>query len=295
MDGLVQPNVALSADPKPSGLSGLSKVAVGGQPGAAICGIDTGGGVSCIGSNAQGLLGIGGSANSTTPVTPVGMTSGATDISLASHACAIRAAALWCWGENPFGQAGPTTSATPVQVAGVANAMTVKTNGTNTCVLHTDGTVSCLGANFNALLGSGSGGSSSLPVQIPGIAAATSLSMASSRACVTASGGSVRCWGSGFGQPAGAFTVAGISNATKVAVGNEHACVLLGDATVSCFDRNFTSTVVAGLNLVVDIESGGSSMFARTSSGAVYKWGSNIGGALADGTGFYFTPQKVVV
>lgn len=257
-----------------------------------------------MGSNAFGILGTGGSADSRTPVTPVGLTSGVTDISLSVHGCAVRNGGLWCWGLNTYGESGPTTSSTPVLVPGIANALSVKAGQSDTCVLMNDGTVSCFGANFSLLLGTGGTGltRSNAPIQVAGIAGATSLSVRAGRGCVTTTGGTVLCWGGGFtfSQTAGAVvTISGISNATKVAVGLSHVCALLTNGTVTCFgtsgQASIALTPVSGLSAVVDIESADNSMCARTVSADVYCWGSNEGGALGDGTGFYYSPQKVVL
>ena len=289
--GIVRPNATGSSDPKLSLLSGLAKVAAS-QTGTT-CGIVVGGGVSCIGSNGFGLLGTGALADSSTPVTPVGLTSGVTDISLSTHSCVIRSGGLWCWGLNSFGQAGPTTSSTPVQVPGIVDAVSVKTTGSNTCVLHQSATVSCLGSNFSGQLGTGAlATSSNTPLQVVGITGVTSLGMGNGRACATTVGGTLRCWGSGSPLPS---TVPGISNATKVVIGAAHICVLVSGGTVTCFGTDLSLIPVTGLSSVVDIESGDNSMCARTSTAAVYCWGSNSGGTLGDGTGFYFAPQKVVL
>lgn len=299
--GLLGPEPRGSSEPKPNVLSGLSKVSTGLQHGTT-CGIVAAGAVSCVGSNAFGILGDGGQADSTTPVTPVGLTSGVTDISLGYHGCAIRIGQLWCWGSNTFGESGPTTSRTPLQVPGVASAVAVKASQGNTCVLKGDGTVFCLGSNYSFLLGADGSGltSSNMPIQIAGISGATTLSVRDTKGCVTTTIGAVQCWGGGytFSQTAGTVvTIPGISNAIKVAVGTSHVCALLRDGTVTCFGMGFGArsvTPVGGLGGIVDIESGNYSMCARTSVGDVYCWGSNEGGTLGDGTGFYYSPQKVV-
>jgi alpha-tubulin suppressor-like RCC1 family protein len=81
-----------------------------------------GGALSCWGENYSGQIGdntVTGQRRSPTPVFTMvgGVTSGAAG---SGHTCAVRDAALWCWGDNDYGQVGDgsdTRRFVPVRVA----------------------------------------------------------------------------------------------------------------------------------------------------------------------------------
>ncbi len=291
----------LSSEPRNSTLTGVSRIATGQS---VTCGISSGA-VACVGSNRFSTLGTTSGADATSPVQPLGLSSGVTDIAVAHHACAVKSGELWCWGSSPLGPTGPVSVATPAQVPGISNAVTVKVTGANTCFLQTDGTVSCFGDGSSNLLGTTSPtASSSTPVSVAGLSGAVSLSLGSV-GCVTTTAGLVKCWGNQNGlitplstAPGQVVTIPGIFTATKVAVGATQLCAQLADGTVACAGGTLDGqpqplqvTVVPGLVSVVDIEASGDRWCAKTSNGNVYCWGTNEGGGLGNGTGFYLTPQ----
>ena len=101
---------------------------------------------------------------SSTPVTPIGLSSGVIDIASGFyHHCALLSSGkVKCWGENTDKVLGISDeglpivtvkggyeracSPTPVEVPGIDNAKAIASGGNTTCVLTSDGSVKCWGA-----------------------------------------------------------------------------------------------------------------------------------------------------
>ena len=160
-------------------LSNVVQIAAGGT---FACALITNGTVDCWGNNAQGQLGI----NSTTPSTslvPVAVHNlpAAVQIAVSGNtACAMTqgAQAVFCWGDNTFGELGANSTAAdslvPVAVNGFGGggALTLSTGqGDAFCLIESsDNHTLCWGDNTYDQLGDGnSGGDSNTPVQVLGI------------------------------------------------------------------------------------------------------------------------------
>jgi alpha-tubulin suppressor-like RCC1 family protein len=114
-------------------------------------------GLSCWGSDANGQLGNGGAnADSFVPsavstiATQVADTTGG-----GGHGCALTGGAVYCWGDNGFGQLGNSTtvSATaPVQATGLTTATQVSAGGYHTCAATSTG-IYCWGDNSMGEIG----------------------------------------------------------------------------------------------------------------------------------------------
>jgi alpha-tubulin suppressor-like RCC1 family protein len=127
----------------------------------------------CWGFNGAGQLGIGAAlatdacanalpACKTAPaqVTTLGNDVVTVSASSGFHTCAVKTDnSVWCWGENVYGQLGDgtyTQRSLPVSLADPPSpAIAVSTGDEHTCILHTNGTASCLGRNQSGELGNG--------------------------------------------------------------------------------------------------------------------------------------------
>ena len=87
-----------------------------------------------------------------------------------THACGVTTSgAVYCWGDNGYGQLGDGTSTqrtSPVRVAAALTFRAVSGGSSHTCGLTTTRLAFCWGDNFRGALGDGTGVSSSVPVLV---------------------------------------------------------------------------------------------------------------------------------
>ena len=294
------------------------------------------GSVKCWGNNDSGQLGDGSVANSSAPVLVNGSTT-AVDVSAgARHTCAVLSdSTVQCWGDNGWGQLGISRDVPyrtdPVPVAGLANAVSVSSGSTYTCVLLSDATVSCWGGNLYGELGQGSiSGANPVPRTVPGLAGALQVSTGRFHACARMQDSTAKCWGSNrvgqLGNGAsgtaglGPVPVSGLTGVTQISAGTgysnfgsedgwEHSCATLSSGAGVCWgsgdwgklgdssaniDRT-TPVRVRNLDNVRQIRAGGSHSCAAEGDGTVSCWGYNA--QLQVGSGatniYYPLPQRV--
>lgn len=183
------------------------------------CGVTTTGGGYCWGTNNDGQLGTGDSANSESPVLVSG-TQLWTEISASTfHTCGLDSTGVaYCWGANPYGAFGNGTTSSdprPTPVEGGPYA-TVSAGYLFGCAVRTSGELSCFGANTSYELGIE--GPSQL--ESPGNPAPnlqfTVARAGRSHACALTSNGQVYCWGSSNSGEAGADTSTSVHTPFKV-------------------------------------------------------------------------------
>ena len=200
----------------------------------------------------------------------------------------------------------------------------VGAGGGHSCALLSTGQVNCWGANNNGQLGDGSTTTRRRPVTVSDpagtgpLGGVNHLSVGLSRTCVVVTGGEVRCWGSnlhgGLGdgtttdrtRPVAVSDVEGtgpLIGATQVTAGSSHACALLESGEGRCWGSNQNGQLGDGtttdssrpvvisnpdgtgpLTGIVELSVLDYQSCALVESGSVYCWGSNITGALGDGT-----------
>ncbi|KAH9259281.1 hypothetical protein BASA81_002324 [Batrachochytrium salamandrivorans] len=136
------------------------------------CLVKVGGGLYCMGSNANGQLGTGNKTDQPTPTPVVGLAA-ENIVSVACgyyHTCAVNAAgAIFCWGELDNGRLGnpsiTSDSPNPVQVTGITSgAASAWAGWYNSFVLMQNGTVWAFGKDGYGLFGTGSTGNQPVPI-----------------------------------------------------------------------------------------------------------------------------------
>ncbi len=217
------------------------------------CAVDTAGAAYCWGAGGQGQLGNGTMSTSTTPVrvSTAGALNGKTLVAIEAgyaHVCALDSAgAVYCWGNNVYGElgnGGAKNSATPVavDVSGTLAGKTVtdvSAGDSTTCVVSSAGKVYCWGDGAAGQLGDGTTGSRNPTphaVDSSGVLAGvsvTDVSVGGRSVCVVSAADHAYCWGSsssgqlGYGgyrtqtRPVAMYTGGTLSNArvTQVATG----------------------------------------------------------------------------
>ena len=295
--------------------SGVAAVAAGGYHTCALTGA---GAVWCWGGNYYGELGDGTTTSRRdTPVAVSGLASGVGGITAGNyHTCAVSGTgAVWCWGWNDVGQLGEGVavwSTTPVAVSALASGAAggISSGGTHTCALSSTGAVSCWGSNGSGQLGDGTYTTRPTPAAVNGLGSGVvAVAAGGYHTCALTNAGAVWCWGSSLSGQVGDGTtgtyrllpvaVTGLgSGVVAIAAGNNHTCAATNAGAVWCWGSNSygqlgdgTTTdrgapvAVSGLaSGVAAVSAGYGHTCAVTGTGAVWCWGSNIGGQLGDGT-----------
>jgi uncharacterized protein (TIGR02145 family) len=221
----------------------------------------------CWGQNNWGQLGSNSTTNSSVPVAvdTSGVLSGKTVAQIAAshqHTCAVADGKIYCWGRNPYGQLGnssTTDSLVPVAVdtSGVLNGKTItqiSSEYQHTCALAS-GKVYCWGWNPYGQLGNNSTTDSLVPVAVDtsGVLngkTVTQIAAGSNRTCALAEG-QVYCWGHGSNGQLGnnstvdkkvpvAVDTSGVlsgKTVTQISTGNTHTCAL-ADGKAYCWGYN---------------------------------------------------------
>lgn len=173
------------------------------------------GAVKCVGNGADGRLGKGFAAYSTSLIQAID--SGVSQVYAGfAHSCAtLTKGGAKCWGLNSYGALGDNTKTaryTPVDVhvyyesiaqMGLGNA--------HTCLLTVAGTVACTGFNNGGPVGAGASEMylQMTPVVVPDTNTRfVALSCGGLHTCAVSEHGEVFCWGSNF---SGQLGVAGLS------------------------------------------------------------------------------------
>jgi alpha-tubulin suppressor-like RCC1 family protein len=291
-----------------SGITNATQIAVGYE---SACARLADGTAKCWGRNQpSGGLGVGGKANSSTPVTVLGIETAVQIATSYLNACARLAdGRLMCWGHASNGATGsgfpcggsgsdptscPTGINTPLPVAGITNAIDVSISNYHGCALLADGSVRCWGQNYSNIFCS--------PAAVVTIPPARQVSTGGSFSCALLLDGTISCWGSGqlgngtSSTDAPPVTVTGITTATQISSygSGSNTCAVLADGTVRCWGAgqlgNGSSGAsslpvqVTGISTATQVSVGGGHSCARLASGAVQCWGGNGYKQLGDGT-----------
>lgn len=221
----------------------------------------------CWGSNANGQLGNGLTASTTSAVpvaTATGVLAGRTVTGVAAgsaHSCGIADGLAFCWGGNASGQLGDAsttqrTAPVAVNTAGVLAGRSVtalSAGGSHTCAVA-DARAFCWGLTTSGRIGNGATGAGTqpTPVAVTGTVAAaanvSAISAGSTSSCAIA-GGAAHCWGAGGSGQLGNGTTAAAAGAavavstsgvlsgrtlTSISAGNQFSCTT-GSTPGSCW------------------------------------------------------------
>jgi alpha-tubulin suppressor-like RCC1 family protein len=161
------------------------------------------------------------------------------------HTCGITGTALWCRGDDTYGQIGDgNTTGVPsnYQVAGTWTAVSAGYN--TTCAIQSGGTVACWGDGGTGQLGNGMLGTFATPQTIAVGGTATQIRVGTGFACALVAPGKVSCWGdnssgalgNGTTTDSSTFVAAGTrSDYVELAVGYDHACAITSGHTLWCW------------------------------------------------------------
>jgi alpha-tubulin suppressor-like RCC1 family protein len=176
----------------------------------------------------------------------------------AQHSCVLRTdGQIGCWGNGLGGQLGDGrtfASASPMNVAGLADAVAIDAGPDRTCAARATGQVVCWGAGAFS------------PTAVAGLSNRVELGVGESHACAIQASGQTSCWGSnGLGE--------------------------LGNGT---FNPSSAPVAVSGLTDAVAVQGGGQFTCAVRANGQVACWGYDGGGALGDGGAINFSSYSTV-
>lgn len=240
------------------------------------------------------------------------------------HTCVRKSSgALYCWGDNRFGQLGTgdtTSHATPTRVDfnGLGTLKVYAPAGTGeisadvavfTCALASDNQFWCWGDNRFGQLGLGSTQSASRPMRVDGISgSASKATNGGGHACVQTNEGALYCWGKnvqgqlGLGdtQQRTSPELVDVAGRTveRLSAGGDFTCARGTDATLFCWGANGRGQLGIGTTdaqskptqvktlgtRVGRISAGGAHVCIFTEDdGQVWCWGDNRSGQLGTG------------
>jgi alpha-tubulin suppressor-like RCC1 family protein len=207
------------------------------------CAILADGSVGCWGRGAFGRMGVGSDADQRLPAAVAGV-SNAVDIGVGqNHTCvATQEGKVWCWGYNSSGQVDPAAEnrdpvKTPVEVAGVADAVAVGVGGSTSCAILKDGSTLCWGSDFHKG-----------PKPFEALTAIRKIDGSSSHLCAITADGALHCWGNNYHGQLGAgleaqssskpVAVQGLTQVVSVSAGDGLTCAATAAGDLSCWGKN---------------------------------------------------------
>ncbi len=229
-----------------SGIGGsVTRYSLGG---AHSCAVLVGGDVKCWGYNRLGQVGSGDFSNHLTPVSVVGLETGAIDVKASGEStCALLMnRKVMCWGNF--------ASSAPALIADLENVVQIDVGNTHACALLNLGGVKCWGANSEGQLGNGTTTASVAAVAATGLTSGViAISTGSEHSCALKKNGSLYCWGRNFAYELGDGSnqsrniptpVSGLSSGvTAVSAGYLHSCAVINGVAINCWGSNSAGAV----------------------------------------------------
>ena len=253
------------------------------------------------------------------------------------HTCVLReGGAVFCFGLNIHGELGngqmDLYTSGQVKVAGIDDAVSIFASIDHSCVLHSNGEISCWGRNWKGFDGdTATGDAPPVPIKIDGIDDAIYLATGDLLSCAILESGRITCWGgivtndfieNEDGQISPIPTIPPIpqwlspldlESFKKLTVGGNHLCILDHNNIISCVGVNlfgqlgngeFGGTIsfelasVSNIDDAIDISLGFQHTCALHESGEISCWGRNHFGQLGTGEAqvgsHSAVPQRVI-
>jgi len=296
-------------------LSGVLDIGTGGRT---TCSVQTTGSVFCWGGNNRSQVGDGVAAVSPpdrpTPVLVNGIPSAVQVTVGNTHVCVRTVAgAVWCWGDNQFGQITGTSNFTepndkieiPVMVI-ASGAVDLSAGNFHSCAVMTAGSVQCWGSNSQSeSTGSTSAGSYVAPTAVGGVSGAVSVAAGRANTCAVLSDATAKCWGSTERGSLGNGQLNSGTVQIPTQVGSAIGSIDMGALTVCLLGAARTELRCSGDNTEGQIGNGdrsirlspqtvavagatrvaaSASFTCATPGTGVFCWGDNSLGQLGDGT-----------
>jgi alpha-tubulin suppressor-like RCC1 family protein len=260
-----------------SSLPAVTDISMGFRHG---CAVATSGKVYCWGSQTNGEIGDNASLTAThaTPVMVTGSTPFNSSVfqsvnASMDHTCALSiAGVVWCWGNNPAGQlgpSGPSQTFSPVTV-GSGYVKIAAGESFNCGIIGATNVIKCWGSGSFGKLGDNVGSDRATPAPLFGALQFVDVSAGQHHACgVEKTTGKIYCWGNG---------------------GNGR----LGSGSLADSPVPVLATAAGAFFTQVSASVGGAHTCARTLAGFVYCWGANSMYQIGDGGGLdALTPEKI--
>jgi regulator of chromosome condensation (RCC1) repeat-containing protein len=176
----------------------------------------------------------------------------AVDGTLAFGCAVLESHAVYCWGDNAWGQLGAGShaerSGVPLRAIGLDDATSVAVGEVHACATRVGGAVACWGSNWAGQCGNDLEYASAVrhlvvPTDVAGLGGVEQVSASRHATCSLGTGG-VACWGAILQTPEGLeraldrtrpTPLAALSAARSIELGDDCGCALLGDDRVGCF------------------------------------------------------------
>ncbi|MGJ5817491.1 hypothetical protein [Paludibaculum fermentans] len=284
------------------GLSGAVAVAAGELHSLALTADGT---VWGWGGNGAGELGDGTTTGHRPPAPVLGLTGVVAIAAGYGDSMALKQdGTVWFWGRT-------SGSKLPVQVNGIANAVSIATSGPSATasfyVLRADGSALAWGNNRFGQLGNGTPVSRAMPKRVAGLTGVKQVAARDYSLLAVKQDGTVWGWGMNeMGQTGDQTTASpratpvqaiGLTQGAAAAAGTVHSLVLRQDGTVVSWGLNEWSGLgyasgqlslvpqtIPGLSNVVKVTAALYRTLVVRNDGALWAWGTSVYGELGDGT-----------